>query len=170
MDSKTFIIILVIGIITLVVFCIIGLYNIIINSKNIVNDKWYEINKQIDNKAKLLSKLIEVAKSYCKTEDINTIIEVKNKLINVISINDKIETNNKLDNILNQIYNNYEKLNNDKKFIDIKESLDSIDDKINYAKEFYDEAATKHNKLIKKIPFNLIALLFKFKTYITFDK
>ena len=171
MNTGTSVIILVVGIIALLIFCIIGIYNILINSKNRVNDKWEEINKQLDNKIKILSKITEITKDYITPEESNELLETKNKLVNAISINDKIIANNKLNEILETINNkNDEKLLTDSKYIEIKESIKEIDDKINYAKEFYNEEAEKHNKLIKKVPIMLIAMLFKFKSYIIFEQ
>lgn len=171
MNTNTNIIILVIGLIALLTFCIIGLYNKIVNSKNIVNDKWNEINKQLENKIKILSKIIEIIKEYDKQADINPLLEAKNKLSNAISIGDKINANNKTNNDLIEFYKiDNKELEKNKKYIELKQSLKEIDDKIDYSKEFYNESAKKHNDLIKKIPFNLVALIFKFKSYILFEQ
>lgn len=171
MDAGTSIIILVVGIIALLIFCIIGIYNVLINSKNRVNDKWEEINKQLDNKSKVLSKITDITKDYLVSEEENELLEAKNKLANTIGINDKIIANNKIDELLNEVHKKAdEKLINNSKYIETKEMLKEIDNKINYAKEFYNEAAEKHNKLIKKIPIMLIAKLFNFKSYNIFEQ
>lgn len=171
MEAHTLIIIVVIGVIALLTFCIIGLYNKIINSKNIVNDKWEEINNQLSNKEKLISKIIELIKENLNKEDLNILMETKNKLINSKTINDKIKTNVKINNILGSINNEYNKvLKDNSKYKELNKQLKEIEDKIDYAKEFYNEVASKHNKLIKKFPLNIVSLLFNFKVYTLFEQ
>lgn len=162
MNTQTIFIVIVVGVVALLTFCIIGIYNKIINSKNIVNDKWDEVNRLISDKVKLVSKLVEIIRGISDDSDINKLLEVKNKLDNSISINDRIDNNNRVDKII-EIFD--KKYKNNNSYNEIIKSLELLNNKIDYSMEFYNEFAFKYNLLIVKFPYKLVAILFKFRIY-----
>lgn len=175
MDSNSILIIIVVAILAFLVFYTIGVFNRLINSKNIVNDKWNEIDTQLKKKIEIVPKLIENVKD-CAAQEENVFMAVlasRNKVANANSINDKIYANNKLnDNLksLLELQNTYPKLAKNEKIVDLVNELKEIDSKIDYAKEFYNEAASKHNNKISKIPTSIIAKIFNFNKYELFKQ
>lgn len=170
MDFQSVLIIIIVAVIAFLTFYVIGIYNKLVNSSNLVNDKWQEIDKLLTNKIQLISKLVEVVKNYAKAEEalFNMILSNKNRVNNAISINDKIDANASLNKNLNDLINldkNYDELAEDSKFKSLIEDINSIDSSINYAKEFYNDFALKHNKMIEKFPASLVAKSFSFKSF-----
>jgi len=175
MDTSTTIIILSISIIAFITFYVIGVYNRLVNSKNMVNDKWNEIDKQLKRKTELVPKLIEIVKGYAIQEEtiFMALFAERNRITNTFSINDKIEANKNLSknlDLLVNLENNYKKLSKDDKFKAKVEELNKIDAKINYSCEFYNNVVTEHNIKISKFPIKIVAVLFKFKKYELFER
>lgn len=175
MDTNTTIIILVISLLAFITFYVIGVYNRLVNSKNMVNDKWNEIDKQLKRKCELIPKLIGIVKEYAPQEEaiFMSILAERNRITNAFSINDKIDANDKLSATfpkLLDLSNTYQKLIENDKFESLVSELKEIDEKINYAKEFYNEVASKHNEKISKMPTNLVAMVFSFKKYELFKQ
>lgn len=175
MDTGSFVAIVVVAFISIVVFYVIGIYNKLVNSKNIVNHKWQAIDKLLEDKIKLIGKLVEVIKKYAMQEEalLMLVLTNRNRVDNAISINDKIEANKRLDETLNELINldkNYEKLNDDDKYKSLIQDINNIDSNIDYAKEFYNKYVVKHNKMLEKFPINVIAKSFNFKTYELFKQ
>lgn len=156
----------------LVTFCVIGIYNMIINRKNKVNDKWEEIEIQLNKKAIVFSKFIEIVKSKLNDDGLcREAINNKNRLLNTIIINEKIKTNNKVDNILKEMRDICDvKFKNDESYNSIINKLNDINDKLIYSKEFYNKAVIKYNNMLMKIPFNIFAKIFKFKKYLEYEQ
>ena len=88
MDFQSVLIIIIVAVIAFLTFYVIGIYNKLVNSSNLVNDKWQEIDKLLTNKMQLISKLVEVVKNYAKAEEalFNVILSNKNRVNNAISI------------------------------------------------------------------------------------
>lgn len=175
MDTSIMIIIVVISLVAFLTFYVIGAYNRLVNSKNIVNDKWNEIDKQLKNKTELVPKMIEIVKSYAIQEEaiFMSLLAERNRITKAFSINDKIEANKKLSQnleLLLNLENNYKKLSQDDKFKTMVEELSKIDSKIDYSCEFYNNVVVEHNNKISKFPIKIVAVLFKFKKYELFER
>ena len=54
-------------------------------------------------------------------------------------------------------------LKKNKNFISLQEKIENIDDKINYARTFYNDVVLDYNNLREQFPSNLVAKVFKFK-------
>ena len=172
MDKSALLIILVIGVLGFLVFFVIGLYNMIINRKNKVNDKWEEIEKLLNKKAIIFSKLADITKDKLDNEELVKIaINNKNKLLNTMIINEKIKANSRVDDTIGEIRNRCDdKLNSDEVYVSVIERLNDINEKLDYSKEFYNKAVDKYNNIIKKFPFNIVAVVFDFKYYSLYEQ
>lgn len=136
------------------------------NNFNEYNIRINEANENIDNTLKkrydLLNKSIDIIKKVLVKDDddiIKTITEIRSKKLDNYELDKKLylaieEFNNYTDE--------YIELNDNNDYNKIQINLINSETDIIALKEYYNDNVKKYNKLINKIPFNLIA---KFKKY-----
>ena len=168
MDIVAIIIIILISILLVVTFYIIGLYNRLIDAKNRIEDQFTQIDLELRHKIELTNSIIEIVNKMTKHEEkiINELSQGINKYEKTKNINDKINTSNNINKQLFKIFNlkeTYTDLKKNKNFISLQEKIENIDDKINYARTFYNDVVLDYNNLREQFPSNLVAKVFKFK-------
>lgn len=170
MSTGTVILIVIVGIIILLAFYIIGIYNKLVNSRNKVDNQFSQIDIQLKRRADLIPNLVETVKGYAKHEEgtLTAVIEARNKAVGATSINDKIDANNQLTGALNKLFalsEAYPDLKANENFISLQNDLKDTEDKITYARQFYNDSAMSFNNLVEMFPSNMVASLFKFKKF-----
>jgi len=167
MDIGAIIIIIIIATILVLTFYIIGLYNRLIDAKNRVEDQFTQIELELRKKVDLIPKLLEIIKVYTKHEEktINDITNAKNKIDKATKINDIIKASKTINISLNKIFtlkDIYPELKKNKNYLSIINNIEDIEDRINYARTFYNDAVLNYNNTRLQIPSNLVAKIFKF--------
>ena len=167
MDIEAITIIIIVGVLLVITFYIIGLYNELIDARNRVEDQFTQIELELRKKNNLIPDLIEIVKIYAKHEEkiINEMIATKNKLDKSNKINDIIKNSKNIDISLNKIFtltDTYPELKKNKNYLSLQKNVEEIEDKINYARTFYNEAVLNYNNSRLKFPSNIVANIFKF--------
>ena len=155
MKLSVIIIIMFVGIIALYLFYLISIYVKLENRRSLILSKFEEIDKQIENKLELIKKLIEL-------ENNEELEKIRINLLNSISVNEKIKYTKELDSITRNI---------DSKSRKVKLLLKSIDDvniKIDYAKEFYNESLYEYNIILSTKSGLIMKKIFKYNEYNTY--
>lgn len=168
MDIGAIIIIMLVAIILVLTFYTIGLYNKLIDARNRVEDQFTQIEIELRKKAEYIPKLIEIINTYTKHEEkiINELTNIKTKIDKTTKLNDIIKISKQVNLSLNKIYSlkeTYPELKKNKNLQSIKDNIENIEDKINYARTFYNDAVLNYNNVRCQFPSNLVAQVFKFK-------
>ena len=168
LSTTATVIIIIFAVIILLIFYGIGVYNKLVNSRNKVKDQWAQIDVQLKRRADLIPNLVETVKGYAKHEK-NTlaeVIEARNKFVSAGSINEEIEANNQLTGALNKLFalsESYPELKANQNFISLQNDLKDTEDKISYARQFYNDTVLKYKNKLDVFPSNLVAGIFGFK-------
>ena len=88
--------------------------------------------------------------------------------VNAGTINEKIDANNQLTGALNKLFalsEAYPDLKANTNFMSLQNDLKDTEDKITYARQFYNDTAMIFNNLVEMFPSNIIANMFGFKKY-----
>ena len=170
MDTGMIILIVVVALILLFVFYAIGVYNKLINRRNKVNDQWSQIDVQLKRRSDLIPNLVETVKGYAKHEEgtLTAVIEARNKAVNATSVNEEIEANNQLTGALSKLFalsESYPELKANQNFLSLQADLKDVEDKIAYARQFYNDTVLTYNNLVEMFPSSIVASLFKFKKF-----
>lgn len=170
LSTTATVIIIIFAVIILLVFYGIGVYNKLVNSRNKVKDQWAQIDVQLKRRADLIPNLVETVKGYAKHEKntLTEVIEARNKFVSAGSINEEIEANNQLTGALNKLFalsESYPELKANQNFINLQNDLKDTEDKISYARQFYNDTVLTYNNLVQMFPSNIIANMFKFEVY-----
>jgi len=168
MDIVAIIIIIAISALMVLTFYIIGLYNTLIDSKNRVEDQFVQIDMLLKKRTEIIPNILEIVKKYVKHENrlLDEIENIKNRLEKTNSINSQIKLYGDLNKKLTKLYSlkdTYQELNKDKTFNILVNNLEENEDRINYARTFYNDTVLNYNNIREKFPSNMLAKIFKFK-------
>ena len=122
------------------------------------------IKKALMERVVLFDRIIPILKDNVKDEDDNklldSMIKLKNKKLNGVELSKELDKcNNKLNEVLDNNLELYKQENIDKL---LKELLNNKED-IEYGTKYYNDNVVYYNKLVRGIPSNIIALLFRYK-------
>ncbi len=162
------IVLIVIGVLlVLIVLWGIGVYNNLITLRNRVKDQWSQIDVQLKRRFDLIPNIVNTVKGYAKheKETLEDIVKARNNYTSATSPNEKMKANNELSNVLPRLFalsESYPDLKANENFLELQKELQETEDKIAYARQFYNDAVLKYNNKIMMVPSNIIAGLFHF--------
>lgn len=155
MSLSVIIIIVLTGILAIYMFYLISIYVKLENRRSLILSKFEEVDKQIGNKLDLVKKIVEITNN-------SELDNLRVNLLNSVTINDKIKYVKELDYYLNTIDTK------DRKVKMLINSINDIDMKIDYAKEFYNDTLYEYNMILGTKSGNLMKKIFKYNEYNTF--
>jgi len=168
MSTTVIVIIVIVGLLVILAGYVIGVYNKLVNARNKVDNQFSQIDVQLKRRADLIPNLVETVKGYAKHEEgtLTAVIEARNKAVSASSVNDKVDANNQLTGALNKLFalsEAYPDLKANTNFMSLQNDLKDTEDKITYARQFYNDSAMMFNNLVEMFPSNIIAGMFNFK-------
>ena len=174
MDTSVIVIVIIVGLLLLAVFYVIGVYNKLVNARNKVDNQFSQIDVQLKRRADLIPNLVETVKGYAKHEEgtLTAVIEARNKAVSASGVNNKIDAENELSGALSRLFaltESYPDLKANTNFTSLQNDLTDTEDKITYARQFYNDTAMNFNNLVEMFPSNIVASMFKFKKYAFFE-
>lgn len=169
MDTSL-IIIIVVALVFLLVFYVIGIYNKLVTSRNKVNNQFSQIDVQLKRRTDLIPNLVETVKGYAKHEKdtFKEVVEARNLALSANTINEKVNAEKELTSALTKLFaltEAYPELKANENFLSLQNDLKDTEDKITYARQFYNDSAMSFNDLVGMFPSNIIAKLFGFKEF-----
>lgn len=170
MNGGLIAIIVIVAILLLLLFYGIGIYNKLVNGRNKVKDQFSQIDVQLKRRIDLIPNLVETVKGYAKHEEgtLTAVIEARNKAMSANSINEEIDANNALTGALNKLFalsEAYPDLKANTNFLSLQDDLKDTEDKISYARQFYNDTVLTYNNMVEMFPSNIVAGMFKFEKY-----
>lgn len=160
--------VLVLVIIVVLFILVVGAYNGLVLSRNKVKNAWSQIDVQLQRRFDLIPNLVESVKGYMTHEEavLTKVTELRTAWAGASSVGKKAELDSELSGALKTIMavsENYPDLKANKNFTELQEELRSTEDKIAYARQFYNDSVTMYNTKLETIPTNIIASMFNFK-------
>lgn len=160
-------IILIVVIVLLVLF-IISLYNNLVKLRQRVRNAWSQIDVQLQRRFDLIPNLVNTVKGYMNHEEgtLTKIAELRTSWANSTTVAEKADLDNQLSGALKTIMavsESYPDLKANTNFIELQEELKSTEDKLAFARQFYNDTVTMYNTKLEVVPSNIVASLFGFK-------
>lgn len=168
MSTGAVITIIIVGVILLLAFYVIGVYNKLVNARNKVKDQFAQIDVQLKRRSDMIPNLVETVKGYAKHEKdtLTEVIEARNKMNSAGNINEEIEASAGVTSALNKLFalaEAYPDLKANSNFMSLQNDLKETEDKLSYARQFYNDTVLVYNNLRERFPSNIVAGLFGFK-------
>ena len=143
-------------------------YNRLVSFKNQTINGWKQIDVQLKRRYDLIPNLVETVRGVMKFEQetLTRVIEARNKAISAQGIADKASQENILTGALRQLFalvENYPNLKSNENVSKLQEELVSTENRIGFARQFYNDIATRFNIALAVFPTNIIAGMFGFK-------
>lgn len=152
----------------LIVGWVIRTYNKLVGLRNKVKDQWSQVDVQLKKRFDLIPNIVETVKGYAKheSETFTAVVEARNSALGAATPADEMEANNALSGALNRLLalsEAYPELKADANFRSLQESLQDVEEKIAYSRQFYNDTVLKYKDAIEMFPSNIIANMFGFK-------
>ena len=155
---------------------IIGIYNSLVALRNQVKNAWAQIDVQLKRRRDLIPNLIEAVKGYMAHESntLQKIVELRQQAINVKGndVQQISQIENQLSGALKSLFalsENYPDLKASQNFMQFQEELASTENKISFARQFYNDSVLGYNNKIEMFPSNIIAGIFNFSKEAFFE-
>lgn len=159
---------IILGILAVIILAVIGIYNNLVHLKMRVKNAWAQIDTQLKRRFDLIPNLVETVKGYMVHEEktLKEVVEARNSFASAEDVEGKAEANNNLTNTLKSIFalaEAYPDLKANENFTSLQVELSSTEDKIAYARQFYNDTVQMYNTAIMSFPANILAGMFGFK-------
>jgi LemA protein len=166
------IIIVVLVVLVLLVFWL-G-YNGLVKRRNQVDNAWSQIDVQLKRRHDLIPNLVETVKGYAAHErgTFEAVTNARANAINAQSPQDQAQAENVLSGALKSLFavaEAYPDLKANQNFLNLQEELTATEDKVAYARQYYNDSVLSYNTQIQKFPTVLIAGMFHFEKRDFFD-
>ena len=161
---------IILGIIVLVIFAVIGVYNSLVQKRIRCREGWSQIDVQLKRRYDLIPNLVETVKGYAahERETFERVIQARNAAIAVGpgDVKGQAKAENFLTSALKQIFalsESYPNLKANENFMQLQEELASTENRIAFARQHYNDTAAVYNTAREKFPNNIIAGMFNFQ-------
>lgn len=158
----------------LVVIFLISTYNGLVKLRNMVKDQWAQIEVLLKRRADLIPNIVETVKGYAthEKETLDAVITARNKAVNANTVSDEISANGELTQALGRLFaltEAYPDLKANTNFMQLQDNLKETEDKISYARQFYNDAVLSYKNKLEMFPTNIVASMFNFKPELFFE-
>ncbi|MEB3286797.1 MAG: LemA family protein [Vampirovibrionales bacterium] len=152
-------------------------YNEIQGMDEEINNKWAQVESQLQRRADLVPNLVKVVKSYAthEKEVFTNIADARAKLGGAIQSKDPSQIasaegqfNSALSRLL-VVAENYPQLKADQQYVRLMDELSGTENRIAVSRMDYNNAVRDYNRYIRQFPNNMTALVIKAETRKYYD-
>jgi LemA protein len=151
----------IIAIVVLILW-FIGIYNGFVVLKNRVQGSWAQVDVQLKKRYDLVPNLVETVKGYAAHEKgvFENVTKARAQAINATGVADQAAAENMLTGALKSMFavaEAYPDLKASQNFLSLQEELSSIENKIAYARQHYNEVVLAFNTKRQRFPDSIVA-------------
>ncbi len=159
---------IILGILIVLALMVIGAYNGLVQLKVSVQNAWSQIDVQLKRRHDLIPNLVETAKGYMAHErgTLESVTKARQMAVDATTIKDKLAAENVLTSTLRSLMavsENYPNLKADLTMMRLQEELTTTENKIGFARQYYNDEVDRLNTAVQSFPGNIIAGQFGFK-------
>ncbi|MGE5279127.1 MAG: LemA family protein [Deltaproteobacteria bacterium] len=137
-------------------------YNRLVTMRVRVENSWSQIDVQLKRRHDLIPNLVETVKGYMQHErqTLENVIKARTQAIDAKGLKDKAEAENFLSQTLRSLFavvERYPDLKANQNALKLQEELTSTENKIGFARQYYNDETGRYNTLIQMVPVNVVA-------------
>lgn len=167
-------IIIVLGIVVIIVFYGISVYNRLVKYRTVADEAWSGINVQLKKRHDLIPNLMETVKGYAshERETFDSVTQARTSAMQAHDVKAQEVAEGKLGGALMRLMavaESYPELKANQNFMQLQEQLGNIESDIEKSRRYYNGAVRQNNIAIDTFPSNIVAGMFNFSKYSFFE-
>ncbi|PID81286.1 hypothetical protein CSB20_03600 [bacterium DOLZORAL124_64_63] len=158
----------ILGLIIVVVGWVVGVYNSLVGLRNRVKEAWAQVDVQLKRRFDLIPNLMETVKGYMnhERETLEAVTRARSAVQSAGGMEERMAAEAGLTGALGRLFavsEAYPDLKASTNFLALQEELTSTENKISFARQFYNEQVMALNNKVQMFPGNIIAGMFNFQ-------
>jgi LemA protein len=142
-------------------------YNRLVRFRNQIKNAWHQIDVQLKRRYDLIPNLVEVVKDYMayEQETLTRVIEARGAALSAKGPAAQAKAEGILTETLKSLFavvEKYPELKANQNVASLQEELTGTENKISFARQFYNDSVMTYNNATQSIPTNFIASFFNF--------
>ena len=158
-------------VVILVIWFVVS-YNRLVKLRNQADASWAQIDVQLKRRYDLIPNLVETVRGYASHErgTLEAVVAARGSAINAAQapqLADRAQAENQLTQALGRLFalaEAYPDLKANQNFAALQAELANTEDKISYARQFFNSAVQTFNTAVQTLPTNIIAGISGFRT------
>jgi LemA protein len=160
--------IVLVVVVLIIIFGFVSMYNGLVQGRNRVREAWSGIDVQLRRRASLVPNLVETVRGYAEheRETFEEVTRARSAVEQAGTVADAAAANNMLTGALRHLFavaENYPQLQAAEGFRQLQTELSDIEEKIAFARQFYNTNVLDYNNRTQTVPTVFIANMFGFK-------
>ncbi len=156
------------GVAVLLIAIFAGYYNRFVVLSNRIDNSLSQIDVQLKRRADLIPNLVDTVKGYAKHEKevLKEVSDARKALVGAKDLSSKVRADKTLEGALGRLFaiaENYPDLKANQNFLELQRELTATEDKVAYARQFYNDSILTYNNMTKKFPAVMFANMYGFK-------
>ncbi|PKL12940.1 MAG: hypothetical protein CVV52_08055 [Spirochaetae bacterium HGW-Spirochaetae-8] len=167
---------IIIGVVVLILFYGIGVYNKLVRLRNKSEESVAAIDAHLKKRYDLVPNLVETVKGYASHEKgtLTAVIEARNMAMSATTLTEKNEASNAFSSTLKSLFalsESYPELKANQGFLDLQSQLQKIEEELLSARKYYNAIINDLNTMIQTIPSSIVAGIAHFtkQPYLTIE-
>jgi len=159
---------IVLAVVVLVVLWGVAIFNGLVRLRNEVRNAWAQIDVQLKRRHDLIPNLVETVKGYMGHErtTLENVTKARTQAVSAQGVDAKARAEGELSNALGRlmvVVEQYPDLKANQNFLALQEELTSTENKIGFARQFYNDSVMQYNTRIQTVPANFVASIGNFQ-------
>lgn len=161
-------------VVVVLLFWLIGTFNSLVSDRRQTMNAWAQIDVQLKRRYDLIPNLVETVKGYMKHEQdtLEKVIQARNKAVGATSVKDKAQAETAVAAALTGFFalsEAYPDLKANENMAHLQEELRSTENKISFARQYYNDVVTSYNTRLETFPSSVIASMGGFQAKELFE-
>jgi LemA protein len=141
---------------------LIAAYNGLVSDRRQTMNAWAQIDVQLKRRYDLIPNLVETVKGYMKHEQdtLEKVIQARNRAVAAQSVHEKATAETAVASALTGFFalaEAYPELRSNENMMQLQEELRSTENKISFARQYYNDIVTSYNTKLEAFPTNILA-------------
>ncbi len=152
----------------LIVFGAIAMYNGLVSLRRQTQNAWAQIDVQLKRRYDLIPNLVETVKGMMSHEKdtLERVVAARNRAVGATSVGEKAQAENQVASALAGFYavaEAYPQIQSNTNMMQLQEELRSTENKISFARQYYNDVVTNYNTKLETFPSSIFASMGGFK-------
>ena len=159
---------ILLGAIVLFAVWLVGQFNGLVQLRNQVQNAWAQIDVQLKRRSDLIPNLVNTVKGVMKFEQetLEKVMNARARALGATTVTERgaaeAEVSQGLGRLL-AVMENYPELKSNQNALQLQEEVTATENKVGFARQFYNDVVMKFNTAQQVFPGNIIAGMFNFK-------